>query len=95
MRRNVVENPTDAEKINVTSGLKAFNREKECRKGGVGKMILQEAEAYARSKNCTEVLLTTFAFQARPFYEKNGYRVVFEQVFLDTKANGFFMVKSL
>jgi hypothetical protein len=33
------------------------------------------AEAYARERGCRHVQLSTFSFQARPFYEKHGYEV--------------------
>ena len=43
---------------------------------GYGKKLLEAAEDEARSQGCGAVLLSTFSFQARPFYEKNGYEVV-------------------
>lgn len=43
---------------------------------GYGKKLLEEAEDEARSQGCRAVFLSTFSFQARPFYEKNGYEVV-------------------
>jgi GNAT superfamily N-acetyltransferase len=42
---------------------------------GFGRELMQRAEAYARERNCTNAFLDTFSFQARPFYEKLGYRV--------------------
>ena len=43
---------------------------------GYGAKLLETAEAEARSQGCHGVYLTTFGFQARPFYEKFGYEVV-------------------
>lgn len=43
---------------------------------GHGRLMLAEAEAEARSRGCTAVQLKTFSFQARGFYEKQGYTVV-------------------
>lgn len=40
---------------------------------GVGRALLAQAEAYAREQGCHDVWLDTF--QARAFYEKQGYRV--------------------
>jgi GNAT superfamily N-acetyltransferase len=42
---------------------------------GFGKELLQRAELYAVERGCTDAFLDTFSFQARPFYEKLGYRV--------------------
>lgn len=41
----------------------------------VGTALMQRAEAIARERACVGAWLDTFAFQARGFYEKLGYRV--------------------
>ena len=41
----------------------------------LGSELMERAEAEAREKGCSGVWLDTFSFQARPFYEKRGYRV--------------------
>src|ERR671916_3544362 len=43
---------------------------------GYGAKLLRAAEDEARTQGCHGVFLTTFSFQARPFYEKFGYEVV-------------------
>lgn len=43
---------------------------------GVGKRLLNRAERAGAEKGCAFATLTTFDFQARGFYEKQGYRVV-------------------
>jgi GNAT superfamily N-acetyltransferase len=42
---------------------------------GIGSALLQTAEAMAVGRGARHSLLTTFAFQARAFYEKHGYTV--------------------
>ncbi len=42
----------------------------------LGARLLGEAEALARRRGCRAAWLDTFDFQARPFYERQGYRVV-------------------
>jgi ribosomal protein S18 acetylase RimI-like enzyme len=37
--------------------------------------LMDQAEDYAREKNCHSVQLDTHSFQARPFYERRGYEV--------------------
>jgi ribosomal protein S18 acetylase RimI-like enzyme len=50
------------------------------RRLGHGRTLLRMAEAEARTRGCAHVMLTTYSFQARGFYEKEGYRVVGEMV---------------
>ena len=45
---------------------------------GYGAKLLRAAEDEARMQGCHGVFLTTFSFQAKPFYEKFGYEVVAE-----------------
>lgn len=42
---------------------------------GMGAALVREAEGMAREKNCHLLSLGTFDFQAKPFYEKQGYRL--------------------
>jgi GNAT superfamily N-acetyltransferase len=43
---------------------------------GYGTKLLRAAEDEARMQGCHGVFLSTFSFQAKPFYEKFGYEVV-------------------
>lgn len=45
------------------------------RKQGLGSKLLETAEKEARQRGCHRAVLSTFSFQARGFYEKQGYRV--------------------
>jgi GNAT superfamily N-acetyltransferase len=49
------------------------------RESGLGSALLEKAEQKGREKGCKTAYLTTFNFQARPFYEKRGYNVVYTQ----------------
>lgn len=42
---------------------------------GLGTQLMQAAEEMARERGCTHVSLDTFEYQARPFYEKLGYKL--------------------
>ena len=43
---------------------------------GYGRKLLEAAEDEARYQGCRGVFLSTFSFQARPFYERFGYEVI-------------------
>lgn len=63
---------------------------------GTGRAILAEAEAQARLRGCRFVLLDTLDFQARPFYEKQGYTVQWtQQDYPFAGGAKYFMVKVL
>jgi len=44
------------------------------RKNGIGKMLLEAAEAEAKSNGCLTILVRSYSFQAPRFYEKYGYK---------------------
>jgi len=45
---------------------------------GLGRRLMEAAETEALRRGCAESFLNTFAFQARPFYERIGYAVFAE-----------------
>ena len=45
------------------------------RKKKMGERLLRKAEKTAREQACHSSYLYTYSFQARAFYEKNGYKV--------------------
>jgi GNAT superfamily N-acetyltransferase len=55
--------------------VRLFFLPEDLRRGGIGTTLLRQAEDAARARGCVGIHLDTFSFQARPFYEKQGYRV--------------------
>ena len=47
----------------------------DLRRQGMGAELLRRAEDEARARGCVGAFLDTFSFQARGFYEKQGYSV--------------------
>ncbi len=62
---------------------------------GLGSKLLKDAETFALQHQCRMSFLTTFGFQARPFYEKNGYHVVYEQKNYPRTGSKFYLEKHL
>lgn len=52
-----------------------FHLPEPLRGQGLGRVLMGQAEAVARSRGCAGIWLDTFSFQARPFYESLGYRL--------------------
>lgn len=67
----------------------------EKRNQGYGKKILDEVETFARQKGCKRSYLNTLNFQAKPFYEKYGYLVVYTQKNFPVINCRYFMEKTL
>jgi GNAT superfamily N-acetyltransferase len=55
--------------------IRLFFVPEELRGNGLGRDLLRQAEAEASARGCVGAYLDTFSFQARPFYEKQGYRL--------------------
>lgn len=60
---------------------------------GYGRALLRMAEAEAQRHDCARAMLTTYSFQARGFYEREGYRVVGEMVDYPPGATYYWMRK--
>lgn len=62
---------------------------------GLGTRLIAAAEAEALRRGCTRAFLDTITFQARPFYERNGYAVFATQHDFPPGYERFFMQKTL
>ncbi|MDL4839474.1 GNAT family N-acetyltransferase [Aquibacillus rhizosphaerae] len=67
----------------------------EYRGKGLGGHLLGKAEKIAKEKGAKKVLLTTFEFQARAFYEMKGFQVVGEIKDYPPGSSYYTMVKIL
>ena len=67
----------------------------ELRGQGWGRRLIEATELAARQRGCQYVWLDTYRFQARPFYEKLGYRVFGELPDHPPGHTRFFMFKAL
>jgi GNAT superfamily N-acetyltransferase len=65
------------------------------RRAGLGSRLLAAGEAHARAYGCHGVWLDTMSFQARPFYEKQGYRMFGQLDDYPTGHKRFWMCKQL
>ena len=61
----------------------------------VGTLLLGKAEEIGRERNCVGLWLNTFGFQARGFYEKNGFEVFGSVDDYPRGSNCYFMRKLL
>jgi GNAT superfamily N-acetyltransferase len=59
-----------------TCELRQFWVEQSHRHRGLGTKLFQAAEREARRRGCTQIVLTTFSFQAPSFYERHGFEVL-------------------
>ncbi len=62
---------------------------------GLGSRLMENIEAVAIKRGCKYSLLDTFGFQARPFYEKHGYKVGLELKNYPKTGHRYYMTKEL
>lgn len=67
----------------------------QLRRRGLGRRIMSAAEAAAVERGCRHAFLDTFDFQAKPFYERLGYRQWGELRDFPPGHRRFFMAKTL
>lgn len=76
--------------------LESFWLQESERGKGLGSAMLAEAEAIARHRGCRFVLVDTLQFQAKPFYQRHGYRVAWiQQDYPFAGGAKYFMTKTL
>ncbi|MBO1907538.1 GNAT family N-acetyltransferase [Microvirga sp. 3-52] len=61
----------------------------------IGTLLLRKAEEVGRERNCVGLWLDTFGFQARGFYEKNGFELFGTLDDHPRGSNRYFMRKLL
>ena len=67
----------------------------EIRGKGVGSQLMQQAEDFAKEKGFEFIRTETVSFQAKPFYEKLGYRVYGELEDFPKGCTTYCLVKKL
>ena len=67
----------------------------ELRWQGWGRRLIEATEMAAVERGCRYIWLQTYSFQARPFYEKLGYRVFGQLPDHPPGHTRFFMFKTL
>ncbi|MEQ1877923.1 MAG: GNAT family N-acetyltransferase [Bdellovibrionia bacterium] len=61
----------------------------------MGSKVLAQMETTAAQRGCKSVLLDTLNFQAKPFYEKHGYKVEWVMPKYPRDGHKYFMTKEL
>lgn len=65
------------------------------RRGGIGKMLVEEVEKTYSGSGYEKLALTTFGFQAPGFYGKLGFKTEFVREDKDPKLKKYFLIKAL
>jgi GNAT superfamily N-acetyltransferase len=69
--------------------------EENCRRDGFGSRLMARAEEEAMRRGARTACVTTFSWQARPFYEKHGYTVFGELPYQGGAHRLFWLKKPL
>lgn len=67
----------------------------ELRGKDIGSQILKKIEEAGKNRGCIKCLLDTLNFQAKPFYEKHGYKIEWTQKDYPKTGCKYFMSKQL
>lgn len=69
--------------------------EESARNKGYASQLMQKAESLARMRGCLFMAVNTMDFEARPFYEKHGFKVEFVREGFEKKSKMYFLRKEL
>jgi ribosomal protein S18 acetylase RimI-like enzyme len=69
--------------------------EEPYRSQGYGTALVEKAEKFARERGCHMITLDTFDWQARPFYEKLGFKLEFIRTGYYNGGKRYYMRKDL
>lgn len=69
--------------------------DEDCRGKGMGEKILKQAETYAQENGYEKALVETTSWQAKPFYEKNGYQLQYTIKDRPKGYESFYLSKNL
>lgn len=75
--------------------IEEFFVEETCRRGGCGSRLIAMAEDEGRRRGARLACVMTFSWQARPFYEKQGYEVFAELPYQNGAHTLYWLRKSL
>ena len=64
-----------------------------CRAKGIGRQLMQAAEAYCRAQNVENLNLCTYGFQAPGFYEALGFTLEFIRKSRNSQLDKYYYVK--
>lgn len=69
--------------------------EEYARNKGYASQLIQKAENLAKERGCLFMAVNTMDFEARPFYEKHGFKVEFVREGFEKKSKMYFLRKAL
>ena len=72
-----------------------FWLEESLRKQGIGSQLIQAMENKAKELGAKYAQVDTFSFQAKPFYEKQGYQVISTLIEYPIKHERYYFMKAL
>ncbi len=69
--------------------------DESCRGQGIGEKVIEKAESFAKSKGYEKSFVETTSWQARPFYEKQGYQLQYSIKDRPQGHESFYLIKEL
>ncbi len=65
------------------------------RKQNIGTTLLLKMEEVAKSRGCCKASVDTYDFQAKPFYEKNGFKTVLSLEDYPKSGRKYYLIKKI